>query len=154
MRILVLLTAFAGLALSVAQAAPTPDPQSQKRPNIIVILADDLGWGDVGFNGSEIQTPHLDALAATGKQLTHFYAHPTCSPTRASLLTGQSGLRLGVIRPYSKLNPKGLPLDRKLLPEFLKQHGYQTALAGKWHLGPLKKPICPTRAASTVFTVT
>jgi arylsulfatase A-like enzyme len=143
MRILVLLTACAGLVLSAAQAAQTPDPQPQKRPNIIVILADDLGWRDVGFNGSEIKTPHLDALAETGKQLTHFYAHPTCSPTRASLLTGQSGLRLGVIRPYSKLNPKGLPLDRKLLPEFLKQHGYQTALAGKWHLGPLKKAHLP-----------
>ena len=86
MRILVLLTACAGLVLSAAQAAQTPDPQPQKRPNIIVILADDLGWRDVGFNGSEIKTPHLDALAETGKQLTHFYAHPTCSPTRASCL--------------------------------------------------------------------
>lgn len=119
------------------------ETEKEKKPNIVIIMADDLGWRDVGFNGSEIKTPHLDKLAATGKRLTRFYAHPTCSPTRASLMTGQSALRLGVTRPYSKLNPNGLPLDRKLLPEFLKQHGYQTALAGKWHLGPRKKAHLP-----------
>ena len=94
------------------------ETEKEKKPNIVIIMADDLGWRDVGFNGSEIKTPHLDKLAATGKRLTRFYAHPTCSPTRASLMTGQSALRLGVTRPYSKLNPNGLPLDRKLLPEF------------------------------------
>jgi arylsulfatase A-like enzyme len=118
-------------------------PPAIAKPNIILILADDLGWRDVGFNDSEIQTPHLDGLAEKGRQLTHFYAHPTCSPTRASLMTGQSALRLGVTLPFSKLNPTGLPIDRTLLPQFLQQHGYQTALAGKWHLGPRNKAYLP-----------
>ncbi len=132
---------FLVLLLTVAPAPAAAN--AAEKPNIIIIMADDLGWNDVGYHGSEIKTPNLDRLAATGKRLTRFYAHPTCSPTRASLLTGQSALRLGVTRPYSKLNPNGLPLDRKLLPEFLKQHGYQTALAGKWHLGPRKKAHLP-----------
>ena len=77
------------------------ETEKEKKPNIVIIMADDLGWRDVGFNGSEIKTPNLDRLAATGKRLMRFYTHPTCSPTRASLLTGQSALRLGVTRPYS-----------------------------------------------------
>ena len=129
-----LLMRYLMIFLSLLWAAP-----AVAKPNIILILADDLGWRDVGFNESEIKTPNLDRLAANGRQLTHFYAHPTCSPTRASLMTGQSALRLGVTLPFSKLNPTGLPIDRTLLPQFLQQQGYQTALAGKWHLGPRNK---------------
>ncbi len=114
-------------------------------PNIVIILADDLGWKDVGYNGSEIRTPHIDALAASGARLDTYYAMPTCSPTRSALMTGQSPVRLGIFGPMSKNNPKGLPLDRKILPQFLKESGYQTALAGKWHLGPRTRAYLPNQ---------
>lgn len=108
----------------------------QATPNIVLIVADDLGWRDVGYHGSEIKTPTLDRLALSGVKLNRFYAQPSCSPTRAALLTGKSPMRLGVLAPLSKNNPRGLPLSETTLAERLKQYGYQTALIGKWHLGP------------------
>lgn len=79
---------------------------------MLFILADDLGWGDVGFHGSQIKTPTLDALAAAGARLEHFYVQPVCSPTRAALLTGRypmrHGLQVGVVRPCAQ---HGLPLE-------------------------------------------
>jgi len=104
-------------------------------PNIVIIMADDLGWNDVGYHGSEIRTPNLDRLAADGVELDRFYALPTCSPTRAALMTGKSPLRLGIAAPLSKNNPTGLPIEETTLAERLKDRGYQTALVGKWHLG-------------------
>lgn len=104
-------------------------------PNIVIIMADDLGWNDVGYHGSDIHTPNLDMLAKNGVELNRFYAHPTCSPTRSSLMTGKSPVRLGVLAPLSKLNPKGLPIEEVTLAERLREQGYQTALVGKWHLG-------------------
>ena len=73
-----------------------------EKPNIVLIVADDLGWKDVGYNGSEIQTPNIDALAAEGVTLTDFYAHATCSPTRAALMTGQSPMRHGIYHAIGK----------------------------------------------------
>ncbi|MEM7740429.1 MAG: arylsulfatase [Pseudomonadota bacterium] len=105
-------------------------------PNIVIILADDLGWRDVGYNGSEIQTPTIDQLAGAGITLHRFYVQPSCSPTRAALLTGKSPIRLGIFNPISKKNPSGLPLNERTLADRLKAIGYQTALTGKWHLGP------------------
>ncbi|GAB5489746.1 MAG: hypothetical protein Pars2KO_33160 [Parasphingorhabdus sp.] len=118
-------------------------PGLKEAPNIVIIMADDLGWKDVGYNGSEIRTPHLDRLAANGVELNRFYAHPTCSPTRASLMTGKSPLRLGIFAPLSKNNPTGLPLAESTLADQLKQRGYQTALTGKWHLGARDKAYLP-----------
>lgn len=124
---------------TVVQAEPT-------RPNIVIILADDLGFADVGFHGSEIKTPHLDKLAGAGARLEQFYVQPVCSPTRAALLTGRYpiryGLQIGVVRPWARY---GLPLEERTLPQALKQAGYETAICGKWHLGHSQNHYLPTR---------
>ena len=106
------------------------------KPDIIFILADDLGSFDVGWRGGEIKTPNLDKLALAGARLEQFYAQPVCSPTRAALMTGRYpmryGLQVGVIRPNAQY---GLPLEERMLPQGLREAGYTTAMVGKWHLG-------------------
>ena len=115
------------------------------QPNIILMLADDLGWGDVGYHGSRIKTPNIDALAARGVQLDQFYVQPVCSPTRGALMTGRYPLRLGlqcgVVRPWAN---HGLPLDEQTLPAGLRSAGYTTAIVGKWHLGHATRAYLPT----------
>ena len=112
-------------------------------PNIVLIMADDLGWKDVGYHESEIKTPHIDRLAESGIKLDRFYVQPICSPTRSAVMTGKSSARLGVYQPISKHDPGGLPLEEKLLPEFLSEAGYQTLMVGKWHLGHREKSYFP-----------
>lgn len=107
----------------------------QKPLNILVIIADDAGWNDVGYNGSEINTPTIDWLASNGVQLNRFYANPTCSPSRVSLLTGMPASRIGIVAPISDKSNKTLPDSTVTLPQALKKHNYQNALFGKWHLG-------------------
>ena len=92
-------------------------------PNIVLIMADDLGWRDVGFHGSTIETPHIDRIAREGIVLDRFYVQPVCSPTRAAVMTGKSSARLGVVQPISKLDPAGLPVGEKILPQFLAAQG-------------------------------
>lgn len=113
-------------------------------PNIIMIVADDLGWADVGFHGSPIDTPSLDRLASEGIELSRFYTTPICSPTRAALMTGRDPMRLGVA--YATIMPwqnNGIHPNETFLPELFKANGYQTAMIGKWHLGHSQQTFHP-----------
>ena len=115
-----------------------------EKPNIVVILADDLGSADLGYRGSKIRTPNLDALAQGGVRLESYYGLPLCTPARAALMTGRYPLRHGlqtlVIFPSHKY---GLPTDEKTLPQALKEVGYRTYMVGKWHLGHADKKYWP-----------
>lgn len=108
-----------------------------KAPNIVHIVADDLGWKDVGFNGcSDIKTPNLDQLASNGAKFSQFYTQPMCTPTRACLMTGRYPFRYGL---QTAVIPGtagyGLDTSEWLMPQCLKEAGYTTAIIGKWHLG-------------------
>src|SRR3954468_18250251 len=114
LRLTLLVLSLFGSGAATSWAANVSPP----RPNVLFILADDMGWGDVGFHGSEIKTPNIDRLAAAGARLEQFYVQPVCSPTRAAFLTGRYpmryGLHVGVVRPWATY---GLPLNERLLPQ-------------------------------------
>ena len=125
-----------GIALLVFANPSTAEPASP--PNIILILADDLGYGDVGVYGAElIETPNLDRLAGEGIRLTNFYASGNvCSPSRAGLLTGRYAIRDGLAdRTITAGDTRGLPAGTTTSAGLLQRGGYRTALIGKWHLG-------------------
>jgi len=144
---------MAGMVAPVVAIAPAraADPastqataQQGKKPNIVYILSDDQGWKDVGYHGSDIKTPNIDKLAATGARLEQFYVQPMCTPTRAALLTGRYPIRYGLqtfVIPSS--GTYGLATDEWLLPQALKEAGYKTAIIGKWHLGHVDKKYWP-----------
>jgi len=114
------------LAAETNKGAPAP------RPNILLIVADDLGWADVGYHESPIRTPHIDRLASGGIVLDQHYVAPMCTPTRTALLTGRYWSRFGCTTPK---NERVLPWKTWTLARALKQAGYTTCITGKWHLG-------------------
>jgi arylsulfatase A-like enzyme len=126
----------AALAL-IALAFNSAHSCAADHPNVVLIVADDLGYADLGsYGGRDIRTPNLDRLAQEGIRLTDFYAFPVCTPSRAALITGRYPQNFGfdwVIKADEK--DRGLPATGASLPALLKKRGYATALFGKWHLG-------------------
>ena len=111
------------------------------QPNILLMMADDLGWNDVGFNGSAIETPTIDSLASGGLRLDRYYAFSLCTPTRVAIMTGRSPLRFGIFGPI--IDHGGLPLEETTVGEIFRDAGYQTWYLGKWHLGHGRRAYFP-----------
>jgi arylsulfatase A-like enzyme len=133
----------AAFAALIAMASPVLAAES-KKPNIVYIVSDDQGWKDVGYHGSDIRTPHIDELAKGGARLEQFYAQPFCTPTRAALMTGRYPFRYGLQTVViASSHTYGLATDEWLLPQALKDAGYDTAIIGKWHLGQADRKYWP-----------
>ncbi|XP_050405848.1 arylsulfatase J isoform X1 [Patella vulgata] len=118
---------------------------SANQPNIIFVIADDMGWHDVGFHGSDMLTPNIDKLAYEGVILNNYYVSPICSPTRSAIMTGRHPIHTGMQHEViGNDTPYGLPLNFTIMPQYLKALGYDTHAVGKWHLGHFKKEYLPT----------
>ena len=129
----------AGAAATAAAAASAPlsaDPHrfAGTKPNVIILFADDFGWGDVGMNAPDVvfETAALDALAAGGARFSDFHTFPLCTPSRGQLLTGRLPIRTGVTTNFSPESLAGLPTTELTIAELLKPAGYDTAQLGKW----------------------
>ncbi len=149
-------------ATAASQAASPSSTGTEKRPNIVIILGDDLGFSDMGCFGSEIKTPNLDSLAQAGVRCTQFYTHASCSPTRSMLLTGvDTHLNgLGNMDEWTAPNQWGVDgyegyLNSRVatLPQLLKDAGYHTYMAGKWHMGKATNQIPAARGFERDFSL-
>ena len=151
-----------GMLAALALPAISAAAETTRRPNIVVILGDDLGFADMGSFGSEIKTPNLDSLAKEGVRFTNFYTHASCSPTRSMLLTGvDTHLNgLGNMDEWTAPNQRDVPgyegyLNKRVatLPQLLKDAGYHTYMVGKWHLGKSPDLIPAARGFERDFTL-
>src|SRR6478609_11987266 len=130
-----------GLLTSVASIAAPPlaSAQQLQKPNVVFVLADNVGYGDLGsYGGGELRgapTPRLDELASQGLRLTQFLVEPACTPSRAALMTGQYSIRNGLSLIAIEGSPYTLPANAFTMGELFKSVGYATAIFGKWHLG-------------------
>jgi len=156
------MSSLVGLAATLAAPAITLAADAPRRPNIVVILGDDLGFADMGAFGSEIRTPNLDALAKNGVRFTNFYTHASCSPTRSTLLSGvDTHLNgLGNMDEWTAPNQRGAVgyegylNDRVVtMPQLLKAAGYHTYMVGKWHLGKAPDQIPAARGFERDFSL-
>ena len=140
----------------------TASQSSDRRPNVVIILADDMGYSDIGAFGSEIKTPNMDSLADIGVRFTNFYTHASCSPTRSMLLSGVDTHvnGLGNMAEWTAPNQRGEPgyegyLNDRVatLPELLRESGYHTYMVGKWHMGKAPDKIPVARGFERDFTL-
>jgi len=160
-RLLALLCAL-GASLAAAVPASALASDAPRRPNIVIILGDDLGYADLGAFGGEIRTPNLDSLAKSGVRFTNFYTHASCSPTRSMVLSGVDTHRngLGNMDEWTAPNQRGvagyegyLNRDVATLPQLLKDAGYHTYMVGKWHLGKSPELIPAARGFERDFSL-
>lgn len=134
------------LLFATPAALDAAEASKPSGPNIVYILADDMGYADPGFNGgTDIKTPNLDQIARGGAILKSFYVQPVCSPTRSTLMTGRYPSRTGVYSVVRPRAPWGLKLEEQTLPQMLRSAGYETAISGKWHLGEFEPAYRPTQ---------
>lgn len=128
--------AYASQTPGIDSSAATTRTDDNPRPNVLVVVVDDLGWKDVGFHEPTFSTPNLDAMVAEGVELSTFYTAPTCTPSRAQLMTGRYSYRMGMQDSVlHSTEPRGVPLTETFMGEKLQAAGYGTAAVGKWHLG-------------------
>jgi arylsulfatase len=151
-----------GLVAAFAVPFAAAGADAPRRPNIVIILADDMGFADMGSFGGEIRTPNLDALAKNGVRFTNFYTHASCSPTRSMLLSGVDTHvnGLGNMDEWTAPNQTGVPgyegfLNKRVvtMPQLLKAAGYHTYMVGKWHLGKQPDQIPAARGFERDFTL-
>ena len=117
-----------------------------KKPHVLLLLVDDLGWADIGAYNAGYETKNIDNLIKSGIELTNYHVHFVCTPTRSALMTGQYAFKLGLqsVNPIMPGSTEHLPLDVPTMPELLKKAGYQTHMLGKWHLGYASWNMTPT----------
>ncbi|MEO1996682.1 MAG: sulfatase-like hydrolase/transferase [Planctomycetaceae bacterium] len=122
-------------AVVLSTACAPLSAQPERKPNVLVIVSDNQGWGDIGYNDSEIKTPILDSLARGGVRFDQFYVYPMCSPTRAAFVSGRAPSRYDINGAIGRRSRQALPPDTVTVADVLKAQGYETAIMGKWHLG-------------------
>lgn len=150
-KLLIVAAALLLSSMSIPAMSSSPEASSSELgPNVIVILSDDQGFGDVGYNGSEFPTPNLDELANEGVILDQFHTFPVCSPTRAALMTGRNPNRFGISGALM-MGAEGPPLNEHFMPESFREAGYQTWMFGKWHLGDADESRLPNARGFDYF---